>query len=142
MVIVNSRWEIVDDAAWTDDWVGISSGDIYEDDEAFGHYVAAWYPNGDKPAQILVTVVNEKLEGVLAVAFHCQPDDINSLRTVEPEAVPWEDDGVAFGPIARPGELGNYSRAADVITAAKEVISQDKPLNKYLLDPSISLTET
>ena len=138
--VVDSKWDIVDDTEWTDDWVGLSWGDLYEGDKPFGHYVAAWYPNCAKPAQILITAVNEKLEGVMAVAFHCGPSDSSNLRPVEPEDVPWEYDGVAFGPIVRTSELDRYSRTKEIIGAAQQVVLRDEPLKKYLSDPTIRLT--
>ena len=128
----NLRWRIVDDTVWAKDWVGLSTGDIYRDDQAFGYFIAAWYPNSQKPVQLLICAVNEQLTATLSVAFLCDPGSTDSLRPVEPECVPWGEGGHIYITPLRLSEIPMYTRASEVIAVASEVILQDPSLSKYV----------
>jgi hypothetical protein len=133
------RWEITDDVQWTKDWVGLSHGDIYRDDQPFGHYVAAWYPNTDRPLAMIVTVIDVALGPVLSIGVHCLRGDLNSLAAVSPEQIPWESDGVMFGPITRLEEFSVYSKAQEALKIAKEVVLQDRSIRKYICAPEMPI---
>ncbi len=136
------EWQIVDDAAWTKDWVGLSRGDIHRGGQPFGHYVAAWYPNTDKPMSMIVTLCDDMLNAVLSIGVRCPRGALASLVAVEPEEIPWESDGLLFGPMARPGEFDVHSRAGEALLVAPEIVLLDASLRKYICEPERSITES
>lgn len=135
------RWYISDETNWTRDWVGLSSGDIYQGDEPFGHYVAAWYPNTDRDMVMIVTALEQGGRPVMSVGIRCRRNDLNSLAPVNPEDLPWESDGVMFGPVARVEEIETYARAREALLIAKDVVHLDRSLRKYLCEPELRVQE-
>jgi hypothetical protein len=81
-------YEITDDSAWTKDPVILTSGDIYFDNQPFGHYVAAAYPKTARPLQMLVIAMNDSLKPVLSIGFKCNKGCPDSLTPVEPAEIP------------------------------------------------------
>ena len=129
----NQLYEITDDCEWFNGWVGISSGEIIINNSLFGHYVAAWYPNLNKPAELLITVVNEQNNPLLSVGgvFNVGNTRFNPVNKSE---VPWDSDGVIFGDILSPVEYATYSRAAEALSITDNIIQNDFELNKYILN--------
>jgi len=130
--IENQETEIVDDFEGFDGWVGISSGDIYLDDEAFGCYVAAWYPNTTFELKILVSVLNEKGEFNLSIGAKCPLGNLDKLYAVDPYKLPWAEDGVIHSGFVKPQEFSNYSKADAAFKAAKYIVLNDASIKKYL----------
>ena len=133
--IEEMKWEIVDGTAWTKDWVGLSSGDIYMDGTPFGHYVAAWYPNTARPLQMIIATLDQDLHSSLSIGVQCARYDPESLAPVSPSEIPWESDGVLFGPVASPEEFVIYSRAREALAVAADIIRLDRSLHKYIVQP-------
>ena len=125
-------WEITDDVAWTKEWVGLSRGDIYRDDQPYGHYVAAWYPNTARDMVMIVTVLGTELKPVLSIGVRCSRGDLSSIAAVEPEEIPWESDGVLVGPVTRLEEFSSFSQAREALIVAAEIVELDASLRKYI----------
>ena len=125
-------YEITEDTAWTQDQVGLSSGDIYLDNKPFGHYVAAWYPNTARPLQKLVTAVDDSLKPVLSIGFKCNKGCPDSLTPVEPAELPWDNDGILFGPVVLPQDIDTYNLAHQSIRIAPEIIRLDNKLYNFV----------
>ncbi len=132
-------WEITDDVEWTTDWVGLSRGDIYRDKQPYGHYVAAWYPNTDRALVMIITVLNDAARPVLSIGVRCPRGDLSGLVAVGPEAIPWEGDGVLFGPVARLEEFNCHAYAGEALLLAKDIILLDRTLRKYVCDPQMPI---
>lgn len=131
-------WEIVDDAAWTRDWVGLSSGDVYRGADQIATYVAAWYPNTNRPLQLLVTLWStQPSRPTISVALRCNVGEIESLVQVGPNDVPWDSDGIVTGPIPEAG--APYTRAEEALPLAREIIALDPALRKYVNCSSLSI---
>jgi hypothetical protein len=128
--------EIVDDAAWTQSRVGLSSGDIYSGSAPFGHYVAAWYPDTNHPLQLLVTAVNAALKPALSIGFTCERGKPDSLHPVETDELPWHSDGILFGPIVGLEDIDSYPLAKQAIVIAAEIIRLDASLSSYIYHSS------
>jgi hypothetical protein len=135
--ISDSDWEIVDDAVFFSGWVGLSHGDIYLDDQPFGHYVAAWYPNTTKDVQVLITALNEARQAVLCAAFVCPVGSLEGLHPVGADSVPWSP----AAEIVSPKDYPTYSLAETIAEIAPEVIQQDLALHKCVVDPTSRLTD-
>ena len=123
--------EITDGLEDVDGWACVSSGDIYLDDNPFGYYVAAWYPNMVRDLKIMVSVVNEKSECFLTIGAVCKVGSLNDLEPVDPHELPWGE-GVPFSSFTKPEEYKNFTRAQLAFDAAKFVIEHNEDIRKYL----------
>lgn len=125
-------WEIVDDTAWTDEKVGLASGDIYLANKPFGHYVAACYVTTVRPLQMIVTAVNDAFTPVLSVGFKCNKGCPDSLTPVEPAEIPWDGDGVLFGSVVCLQDIDSYTLAQQTLRIAPEIIRLDNKLYDFV----------
>lgn len=125
-------WELAEDTAWTDEKVGLANGDIYLADKPFGHYVAVCYPITARPLQLIVTAVNDSLKPVLSVGFKCNQGNPDSLTPVEPGEIPWDGDGILFGPVVSLQDIDTYTLAQQVLSIAPEIIRLDSNLRNYI----------
>lgn len=125
-------WEITEDAAWTDEKVGLASGDIYLANKPFGHYVAVWYLQTARPLQMIVTAVNDSFNSQLSVGFKCSKGCPDSLTPVEPVEIPWDGDGVLFGPVVSLQDIDSYTLAQRAVRIAPEIIRLDSKLYGYV----------
>ncbi len=121
-----------EDVSWTDEIVGLASGDIYLDNKPFGHYAAAWYPQTARPLQMIVTAVNISFKPVLSVGFKCNKGCPESLTPIEPVEIPWDNDGVLFGPVVYLQETDRYTLAQQAQHIAPEIIRLDGKLFNYV----------
>jgi hypothetical protein len=137
----NVSWRIVDDVEWCSDWVGLSSGDIYRDGTPFGHYLAAWYPNLDRPLQMIITVVNESLRPTLSIGVTCPRGHIELLAPAEPDDVPWTGDGVIFMPVTAISEYAMHNSAEEALSIAKEIVRIDLALYKFVCEPTMRISQ-
>ncbi|NHZ39990.1 hypothetical protein [Massilia aquatica] len=131
-------WQVTDDCAWYQGWVGLSSGNIWIDDAPFGDYIAAWYPNLAMDAQMLVTV-RDRASGrpALSVALRCPAGHPERLAPVEADDVPWEGDGVMWQIPLAPSEIASHGQAGATVELAALILRRDPALVKYLCQPGL-----
>jgi hypothetical protein len=135
----NTGWKITDEVGWTKDWVGISHGDVYQGDHPFGYYVAAWYPNTDRPMVMIITAVDRSPpRDTLSIGVRCPRGNLDALAAVDPDETPW-DGGVSDAPMARLDEFEVYPRAQEALDLAKDIVRLDRSLRKYVCDPEIPI---
>jgi hypothetical protein len=85
----------------------------------------------------MITAVNEQRRAVLRVCFTCAQGDSQSLQVVDPEEVPWhEADGVSV----RAQDVSSFTRAAEVVAIAPEILRLDPGLNKYIHEPGARIS--
>lgn len=130
-ILDNLRWQITDDAFDSHQWIGISTGDIWlNEQEAWGFYCAKWIPNQDDDLKLMFMAVNEHLDVNLVIGFSCCVGNLESLKQDSPKNVPWVD-WLGQTPIEL-NEFEQYSTAQEALLLAKHVIQHDRSLSKYI----------
>ncbi len=129
--ISNHEVEIIDDFEGFYGWVGISSGDLYRDEEVFGYYVAAWYPNTEIELKMLVSAVSEG-NCLLTIGARCPRGSVENLTPAELKELPWPNDGVMHSGFISPSEYSTYSRAQEAFEAAQFVVENDNSAKNYV----------
>lgn len=122
LVICNGKQESCNDCAWTDELVVLSSGDLQLADEPFGTYVAACYPESERPAQFIINVLDDAGHPILSLPCEYVPHSADAVRPMRPEDSPWSEDGVLIGPIPTESEWSVYTRVADALAVARELV--------------------
>lgn len=128
-------WEIIDDFSNYQGWVGLSWGDIYQENTALGYYVAAWYIDKIVPVKMLITCVDEKLEEKCQIGVEVMYENKLNIKPLSEEQLPWDNYDVIH-----PKNYSSFSRATEALNMVESIIKGDKPLTKYLLNPSIILS--
>jgi hypothetical protein len=130
--LAEQECEVTDEFEGLDGWVCVSSGDIYFEDKPFGYYVASWFPNLAYDLKIMTSVVNENLESVLTIGAVCSVGRLNNLKAVDPNILPWGEDGVMYTGFVKPEEYDSFTRAHQAFDAMKFVIENDQNISNYL----------
>lgn len=131
IILDQTKWTITDDFSDVARWVGISSGDIWlSEDQPFGFYLGYWIPNATEDLKLMVMTVDGSYSVDMVVGLSCQHGDINSLKPLDPELVPWGD-WMGVEPLCCE-EFDCYTKAKEALQIMAQVIQQDKSLAKYL----------
>jgi hypothetical protein len=130
--LAEQKCEITDDFEGFEGWVCVSYGDIDYEENTFGYYVAVWYPNLSHDLKMLVSTINEHSECVLTIGAVCKVGSINNLKPIDPQELPWGEDGVMHSGFVKPEEYCDYSKAKLAFKAAEFVIGNDKNIFNYL----------
>ena len=134
MEITNLEFELIEGFEGRERLVGVSSGDLYKDGEAFGYYVAAIYPNHKSDLELLISVLDDDSSCVLSIGAKCPVGNANNLIPVDPHELPWDEDGVMHCAFVKPEEYSNYNQAIQAFDAAKFILSNDENINSYICD--------
>ena len=131
--IFNYESDVIDDFEGIDGLVYLTSGDIYEDEDPFGTYVAMWRVDDPAMVNILVTPYrktagNDYLSPVLTIGLQYTSD--SNLVGVDPYILPWSDadDGICFGQYVKPNEYQHYSLAQKALEIATAVVNLDESI--------------
>lgn len=134
LVISNMTHELTRDCSWTDELVSLSYGDLYVDGQAFATYIAACYPETQRPPQFIINVVDGAGRPILSIPFALRKSLPDPVLPLAPEASPWSEDGVLIGPIPDETDRLSYTLAIETIAVAKELAIQEANLAQYTAD--------
>jgi hypothetical protein len=122
LAIHNMTQEFASDCSWTAEFVELSSGDLYLDGQPFGTYFAACYPESDRLPQFIINAVDADGCPISSVPFEYRFESSEPVRPIPAISSPWDTDGVLVGSIPTEAERSVYSRAAEVLAVAKELV--------------------
>ncbi len=120
--------------------MGLSSGDIYFGEDAFGYYLGYWQPNLKRPAYLVVFAVNERLETVACLGVELLSDNGLHIRPVASRELPWGED--YFDEYVDPEKISSSMSAAKALDLVADIVANDVGLAKYLLDETIRYSGT
>lgn len=130
--IENWARDSTDDCAWTDEHVELTSGDLFLDDEPFGTYFAASYPESGAPPHFIVNVVNASGAAVLSMPFRLDAGGTEKrFHAIEERCSPWRSDGILIGPIPSDPLRSGYTQAGRVLEVAVELVRIEPSLALY-----------
>lgn len=132
--IENRSRELTDECSWTDEQVELSWGDIYLDGTPFGTYFAASYPQSGRPPHFVVNVVGSSGVATLSIPFEFDPGAAERVRAISEKTSPWGSDGILVGPIPEDPQSATYTRIAQVLEVAAELVLVEPNLASYRSD--------
>jgi len=131
--ILNYESDVVDDFEGVEELVCLASGDIYDNDDPFGTYVAMWRVDAPDVVNILITPFhkfggNDDLRPALTIGLQYSSD--SKLEVVDPSRLPWgdADDGVCFGKFIKPDEIKHYFLASKAAKIAADIVELDETI--------------
>ncbi len=130
--LTEQECEVTDGFEGFDGWACVSSGDIHLEDKPFGYYVAVWYPNFAYDLKIMISVVDDDSKCVLTIGAVCPVGSPNNLQAVDPDTLPWGEDGVMHTDFVKPEEYDDFTRANRAFNAMKFVIENDQNIYNYV----------
>lgn len=131
LVISNMTKELTSDCSWTDELVSLSYGDLYVDGQAFATYIAACYPETQRPPQFIINVVDGACRPILSIPFEVRQSLPDPVLPISAGASPWSEDGVLIGPIPDETDRLSYTQAIETIAVAKELATLEGNLAQY-----------
>lgn len=136
VVIENYKWFITDDFFDEQDWVGVSSGDIWVNDKPWADYFAYWKPNTKEDVLIMVNCVDESYETILVLAMKCNYQT-HEISVIPESECPWD----TLGYLVEPKDFENYTLAKQAKDCGTQIINSDPTLLKYLSISDVKLDE-
>ncbi len=141
IIFEKQRWEIIDNFSDYQDWAGLSSGDVYLEDEAYGHYIAVWHPNKKQAVKMIITSVDKNTQPKCSIGVEIMGGKTLKVKAISQEKLPWESDGIIFSEIIAPEDYSSYSSAEEAFSLVELIIYGDKALEKHLLNPAVILCD-